>query len=60
VLARFPETATVWPGHDYGARPSSTLHMEKLSNPFLRCGNLQEFLRLKDDWPIFKSRHGLR
>jgi hydroxyacylglutathione hydrolase len=60
VMTTFPDTATVWPGHDYGARPSSTLYMERRSNPFLLCATLQEFLRLKDDWPIFKSRHGLR
>lgn len=60
MLAAFPDTATVWPGHDVGARPSSTLLLEKRSNPFLVCATLQEFLRLKDDWPIFKSRYGLR
>jgi len=60
VLAAFPGSATVWPGHDYGARPSSTLRLEKCSNPFLLCHNLAEFQRLKDDWPIFKKRHGLR
>ncbi|MGD0093389.1 MAG: hydroxyacylglutathione hydrolase family protein [Planctomycetota bacterium] len=60
VLEAFPEHATVWPGHDYGARPSTTLRLEKLSNPFLLCRSLAEFLRLKDDWPIFKKLHGLR
>ncbi|MCY3021668.1 MAG: hydroxyacylglutathione hydrolase family protein [Planctomycetota bacterium] len=60
VMAAFPEWTTVWPGHDYGARPSSTLYIERRANPFLLCANLNEFLRLKDDWPIFKERHGLR
>lgn len=60
VLAAFPDSATVWPGHDYGARPSSTLYIEARANPFLLCTSLQEFIRLKDDWLIYKSRHGLR
>jgi hydroxyacylglutathione hydrolase len=60
VLQLFPTIATVWPGHDYGARPSSTLAMEKASNPFLLCADLPAFLRLKDDWKIYKSRHGLK
>jgi glyoxylase-like metal-dependent hydrolase (beta-lactamase superfamily II) len=59
LLAEFPDSATVWPGHDYGARPSSTLLMEQRSNPFLLCETLMEFLRLKDDWPIYKKLHGL-
>jgi len=38
VLATIPDAATVWPGHDYGARPSSTIALERETNPFLRCG----------------------
>ena len=60
VLDTFPDDATVWPGHDYGVRPSSTLALEKRSNPFLLCGNLDAFLDLKREWPAFKARHGLK
>jgi glyoxylase-like metal-dependent hydrolase (beta-lactamase superfamily II) len=60
VLAEFPEHATVWPGHDYGARPSSTLKLEKLSNPFLLCKNVDEFIQLKNDWAAFKKKMGLK
>ena len=35
VLDTFPNDATIWPGHDYGVRPSSTLAIEKRTNPFL-------------------------
>lgn len=59
VLA-LPDHTTVWPGHDYGARPSSTLGLERSSNPFLQCPDLEAFLRLKQDWPEVKRRHGLR
>jgi glyoxylase-like metal-dependent hydrolase (beta-lactamase superfamily II) len=55
-----PDTATVWPGHDYGARPSSTIALEKATNPFLRCADLEEFLQLKSEWPQLKARLGLR
>ena len=30
-----PGTTIVWPGHDYGSRPSSTIEIEKQTNPFL-------------------------
>jgi len=60
VLAHTPDAATVWPGHDYGARPSSTIALEKATNPFLRCANLEAFLRLKQDWPAYKKRLGLK
>jgi glyoxylase-like metal-dependent hydrolase (beta-lactamase superfamily II) len=34
-LMTLPEETIVWPGHDYGDRPSSTIGIEKWSNPFL-------------------------
>ena len=59
VLAALPDDTTIWPGHDYGCRPSSTIALEKLTNPFLGCDGFEEFLQLKKDWPTFKARHGL-
>jgi len=60
VLERFPDDATVWPGHDYGARPSSTIALERATNPFLRCADLAAFLALKGEWPAFRQRLGLK
>ena len=60
VLEAFPDEATVWPGHDYGTRPSSTLGMERKTNPFLLCRAADAFLRLRNDWPNFKKRYGLK
>ena len=60
VLAAVPDDVTVWPGHDYGARPSSTIGLERQTNPFLRCGSVDEFLALKRDWPAYKKSLGLR
>jgi glyoxylase-like metal-dependent hydrolase (beta-lactamase superfamily II) len=60
LLDRVPEDATVWPGHDYGVRPSSTLHLERATNPFLLCPDLAAFRQLKADWPGVKARLGLK
>jgi hydroxyacylglutathione hydrolase len=30
-----PDDTRVWPGHDYGETPTSTLAEERLHNPFL-------------------------
>jgi hydroxyacylglutathione hydrolase len=60
LLARVPETATIWPGHDYGVRPSSTMALEKQANPFLQCRDLSAFLQLKKEWPEVKRRFGLQ
>jgi len=35
-LLTLPEDTIVWPGHDYGMRPASTIGEEKKSNPWLR------------------------
>ena len=34
-LLTLPTETIVWPGHDYGDKPSSTIGIEKWSNPFL-------------------------
>lgn len=60
VLREVPDECTVWPGHDYGVRPSSTVALEKKTNPFLLCADVDEFLRLKRDWPNVKKRYGLK
>ena len=60
MLRAVPDTASVWPGHDYGVRPSSTIGMERASNPFLRCRDLAAFLKLKTEWPRVKGELGLK
>jgi glyoxylase-like metal-dependent hydrolase (beta-lactamase superfamily II) len=60
LLEAWPAHTTLWPGHDYGSRPSSTLDWERRFNPFLQCPEIEAFLQLKRDWSPFKARHGLR
>jgi glyoxylase-like metal-dependent hydrolase (beta-lactamase superfamily II) len=60
LLRAVPDTATVWPGHDYGVRPSSTIALERKTNPFLLCQDQEALLRLKAEWPDFKKQHGLK
>ena len=60
LIAHTADETTVWPGHDYGARPSSTMRLEKATNPFLQCPDVSAFLQLKANWAAFKKAHGLR
>ena len=60
LVREIPDEATVWPGHDYGVRPSSTMALEKATNPFLLCANVEAFLQLKSSWATFKKDHGLK
>ncbi len=60
VLDAVPDEATVWPGHDYGVRPSSTIALERATNPFLRCADVAHFLALKRNWPTVKQQLGLK
>lgn len=59
LLESVPDEATVWPGHDYGVRPSSTIGLEKAGNPFLQCRDVEAFVQTKRDWPAIKQRLGL-
>lgn len=59
LLQELPDDTTIWPGHDYGCRPASTIALERLVNPFLQAPDLRSFLKLKADWARFKAQHGL-
>lgn len=59
VHDELPGSTTIWPGHDYGCRPSSTITLEWQTNPFLLADGVDAFLRLKQEWSGFKASHGL-
>jgi hydroxyacylglutathione hydrolase len=59
MLEKLPDETTIWPGHDYGCRPSSTIALEKRTNPFLLTKDFEEFLALKANWAEFKGAQGL-
>ncbi len=46
-LAALPAVTRVYPGHDYGPKPASTIQFEIDNNPYLKCRNLEEFIRLR-------------
>ncbi|PLX97327.1 MAG: hypothetical protein C0622_13215 [Desulfuromonas sp.] len=46
-LKKLPPETHVWPGHDYGPTPSSTLGWELEHNDFIRCTDLESFIRLR-------------
>ena len=46
-LAAFPAETRVYPGHDYGPRPVSTIAFELENNSYLRCPDLESFLKLR-------------
>ena len=60
VLAELPDETTIWPGHDYGCRPASTIALERIMNPFLTAPDFAAFYRLKQEWAGFKATHGLK
>lgn len=44
-IATMDERIAVYPGHDYGDAPKTTIGAEKRQNPFLRFHSPQEFVR---------------
>lgn len=57
-LMELDDRTRVWPGHDYGLRPSSTIGEERISNPFiLRLNDFNDFVWLKNNWLDYKREH---
>ncbi len=42
-----PGDTGILPGHDYGESPTSTIGRERVSNPYLACTSIDEFLALR-------------
>jgi hydroxyacylglutathione hydrolase len=47
-LAALPEETRVYPGHDYGPTPTSTIGHELRTNPYLLCKTFEEFRALRE------------
>ena len=51
---------TIWPGHDVGVRPNSTIGEERKNNTFCtRLHDFEEFFYLKEHWAEYKSKHNI-
>ncbi len=60
-LMLLDQNIAVWPGHNYGIAPSSTIGNELETNPFiLRLGKFEDFLWLKQNWASYKIEHGIK
>lgn len=59
-LMQLPDDTEVWPGHDYGVAPTSTIGHEKKTNPFLLQPTFDAFIDLKANWLEYKRTHGIK
>ena len=59
-LMTLPGEVRVFPGHDVGVQPHSTIQHEKNTNPFLIRSKYEDFLDLKKNWLEYKQMHGIQ
>jgi hydroxyacylglutathione hydrolase len=58
-LMTLPGETHVYPGHDVGAQPQSTIQQERETNPFLLRRDIESFIELKTNWAEYKKEHGI-
>lgn len=58
-LMKLDDAIEVYPGHDYGVAPTSTIGHERQTNPFLLRKEFKDFKWLKDNWADYKLEHGI-
>lgn len=58
-LMQLDENIEVYPGHDYGVKPHSTIAYEKATNPFILQPSIEDFVYLKEHWAEYKQEHGI-
>ena len=59
VILKLDDHIEVYPGHDYGEKPTSTVGFERLHNPFLQRTDFKDFTWLKEHWEEYKAEHGI-
>ncbi|RMF54680.1 MAG: MBL fold metallo-hydrolase [Calditrichaeota bacterium] len=59
-LMTLPDHIRVFPGHNYGVSPTSTIGHERRTNPFLIQPDFEHFLDLKMNWAEYKKKHGIK
>lgn len=45
-LKKLDDSIEIYPGHDYGDAPSSTIGGQKKTNPYFKCETKEQFLKL--------------
>lgn len=58
-LLKLPGETRVFPGHNVGVSPQSTIANERKTNPFLLQPDFEAFLDLKRNWLEYKREHGI-
>ena len=58
-LLALPDETRVFPGHDVGVAPESTIAHERETNPFLVQPDFESFVHLKRNWAAYKQEHGI-
>lgn len=58
-LMTLPDETRVFPGHNYGVAPESTIAHERKTNPFLLQPDFEAFVDLKKNWAEYKKAHGI-
>ena len=49
----------VYPGHDYGAKPYSTIKEQRETNPYLLQETFEDFWHLRQNWKAYCAEHGI-
>lgn len=59
-LMTLDDAIEVYPGHDYGSQPSSTIGHERTTNPFIIQESFDAFVDLKRNWRQYKRDHNIQ
>ena len=49
-ILKMPGSLKIFPGHDYGKKPNTTLKENILNSPLLNAKNLDDFKKRMDDY----------
>lgn len=60
ILMKHDDDVEIYPGHDYGETPFSTIGEQRRSNPYLQQPDFESFWHLRQNWKTYVKQHGLK
>ncbi len=60
ILMKLDDGLELYVGHDYGAKPVSTIGEQRRDNPYLQQPDFDSFWHLRQNWKQYVKDHGLQ
>lgn len=60
IIMKLDDNVEIYPGHDYGTKPVSTISEQRETNPYMQQPDFDSFWNLRRNWKTYVKEHGVK